>query len=233
LISKYMSKVFISVDNISRVFFQGSQQIEALHSVSLEIQEGEFVAIMGPSGSGKSTLLSILGCLDFPSSGRYFFDGRDVSGLSDTEASRLRASQIGFVFQTFNLVPRLSVQENIRLPFLYANIPNNEISERVKAAIHRVDLNHRADHLASNLSGGEMQRVAIARSLVTRPRLILADEPTGNLDTKTSKQILLYLQDINREGNSLIIVTHDKAVAQFAKRVIMLRDGSIEGEEVH
>ena len=215
-------------NQLARVYEKGPSRVHALRGVDLEIESGEFVAIMGPSGSGKSTLMHILGCLDRPSSGTYFLDGRDVSRLRDRELSRLRATRIGFVFQTFNLIHQCDVLENVELPFLYQTVRGREIRRRAREAVDRVGLGPRAHHRPAELSGGEMQRAAIARAIVVAPLLILADEPTGNLDTQTSEEILKLFRDLNRGGATLAVVTHDREVAGRADRIISLRDGALD-----
>jgi putative ABC transport system ATP-binding protein len=203
----------------------------ALAGVSLEIRAGEKLAIMGPSGSGKTTLLSILGCLDRPSSGSHLFDGKDVAGLGDDELSRLRNRAVGFVFQSFHLIPQLTVAENVEAPLLYAGAPLDEWRPRALAALAKVSLGHRADHRPSELSGGEAQRAAIARALVTAPRLLLADEPTGNLDSATGEEIAALIDELHAGGATVVLVTHNEALGRRAPRVLRLRDGCVEAEE--
>jgi len=215
----------IETMGIHRDFSIGSADIHVLKGIDSHIGRGEFVAIMGPSGSGKSTLLYILGCLDRPTSGTYLLEGRDVSQASDKELSQLRANQIGFVFQTFNLLPHLSLVDNVGLPFLYSALDDRTAKERVMSAIQRVGLADRLKHRPTELSGGEMQRVAIARALAIEPNLILADEPTGNLDSKTSLEILALFQRLNESGSTIVMVTHDREVASHAQRVLVLKDG--------
>ena len=212
---------------VSRTYQLGGQPVHALADVNEEIGEGEHVAIMGPSGSGKSTLLNVLGCLDRPDAGSYFLAGRDVSRLSDTELTEVRRHQIGFVFQFFHLVPRLDAAENVELPLVFAGVPRRERRERVAAALAAVDLANRADHRPDQLSGGERQRVALARATILHPRILLADEPTGNLDTGSGRQILDLMDRLREGGLTLIVVTHDTAVARRAERVIVLVDGRI------
>jgi len=213
--------------SVSRTYQLGGQPVHALAEVSEEIGNGEHVAIMGPSGSGKSTLLNVLGCLDRPDAGSYFLAGRDVSRLSDTELTEVRRHQIGFVFQFFHLVPRLDAAENVELPLVFAGVPRRERRERVAAALAAVDLANRADHRPDQLSGGERQRVALARATILHPRILLADEPTGNLDTGSGRQILDLMDRLREGGLTLIVVTHDTAVARRAERVIVLVDGRI------
>ena len=214
-----------------RAYPRGASSVVALAGVSLEIRSGEKLAIMGPSGSGKTTLLSILGCLDRPSSGEHRFEGRDVKALGDDELSRLRNRSVGFVFQAFHLIPQLTVAENVETPLLYEGAPLDEWRPRALAALERVGLADRADHRPSELSGGEAQRAAIARALVTRPRLLLADEPTGNLDTATGEEIASLLDELNVQGATVVLVTHNEALGRRAGRVLRLRDGRVESEE--
>ena len=218
----------IRLENIHKFYDLGEIQVHALRGVSMQIQAGEFVAVMGSSGSGKSTLMNILGCLDKPSRGQYFLDGKDVSGLTKSELARIRSHKIGFVFQQFNLLSRTSALENVELPTIYAGIPEAERERRAKAALERVGLASRMGHFPSQLSGGQQQRVAIARALVNNPSLLLADEPTGNLDSRTSIEIMEILQNLNNEqGLTVVIVTHEPDIAHFAKRVVEFRDGKI------
>jgi putative ABC transport system ATP-binding protein len=219
----------IELDSIRRVYRSGSLGVEALRGVDLTIEEGEFVAVMGPSGSGKSSLMNILGCLDRPTNGRYVMDGVDVSTLTKDELARIRNRTIGFVFQSFHLLPRTSARENVELPLLYSDADPSwkEIHERAVDALAVLGLADRADHTPAELSGGQQQRVAIARALVTRPRLLLADEPTGNLDSRTSLEIMEIFQRLNDEGLTVLMVTHELEMARFASRVIVLRDGLI------
>jgi putative ABC transport system ATP-binding protein len=218
----------ITVENLSKVYKLDYGQVAALSGVDLQIDKGECVALMGPSGSGKSTLMHLLGCLDRPTSGRYYFDGLDVETLDDNALSLLRATKIGFVFQAFNLVPQLDLFENVALPFLYgkAKVPPRE---RILAAIERVGLSHRLGHRPKELSGGEIQRVAIARALAIDPMLILADEPTGNLDVATGRSILALFQELNAQGVTLLVVTHDPSVASYCQRTVNMQDGKIVG----
>lgn len=211
----------------------GTQQINALGGVSLDIQKNEYVALMGPSGSGKSTLMNILGCLDTPTSGSYILNGEDVSRLEDDELAAIRNKQIGFVFQTFNLLPRLSSLENVALPLVYAGISKEKRLERAAECLTSVQLGARMDHKPNELSGGQRQRVAIARALVNKPAIILADEPTGNLDSKTSVEIMGILEDIHAQGNTIVLVTHEPDIAQYAHRIVRLRDGFVESDEIN
>ena len=214
-----------------RAYQRGASQVIALAGVSLEIRAGEKLAIMGPSGSGKTTLLSILGCLDRPSAGEHLFEGQPVAALGDDELSRLRNRSVGFVFQAFHLIPQLTVAENVETPLLYEGAPLDEWRPRALAALERVGLAHRAEHRPSELSGGEAQRAAIARALVTAPRLLLADEPTGNLDTRTGEEIRALLDELHGQGATVVLVTHNEALGRGAERVVRLRDGRIESEE--
>jgi len=218
----------VTLRDVVRAYPRGASRVVALAGVSLELSAGEKLAIMGPSGSGKTTLLSILGCLDRPSAGEHLFEGRSVAALDDDELSRLRNRSVGFVFQAFHLIPQLSVAENVETPLLYAGTPLPEWRPRALQALARVGLTQRADHRPSELSGGEAQRAAIARALITSPRLLLADEPTGNLDTKTGAEILALLRSINREiGSTLVMVTHDAGAAAACDRILRLQDGRL------
>ncbi len=214
-----------------KIYQLGKTQVEALRGVDLEIEEGEYVAIMGPSGSGKSTLMNLLGCLDTPTKGKYYLEGKDVSVLSDDELALIRNKKIGFVFQSFHLLPRTSALHNVELPLIYAGLSKKERIKKAMQALEEVDLADRIHHHPSELSGGERQRVAIARALVNDPSIILADEPTGNLDSKTGAEILDLFDRIHKKGNTVIVVTHDPEVAARAERVIHLKDGKIEREE--
>jgi putative ABC transport system ATP-binding protein len=217
----------IELDHVSRIYVMGEQELRALDDVSEDIRTGEYVAVMGPSGSGKSTMLNILGCLDRPSAGHYRLDGQDVGELSEDEISTVRRHQIGFVFQTFHLVPRLSAEENVAFPMVFAGIPRAERRERVAAALDDVGLGPRARHRPSELSGGERQRVAIARATVMNPQVLLADEPTGNLDSRSGRQVMDLIERMNAGGLTLVVVTHDPAVAARADRVLVMEDGRI------
>lgn len=218
----------LELDNVTKVYRMGAVDVPALRGVTLRIPSGEFVAVMGPSGSGKSTCMNILGLLDRPSSGRCLFDGADVAALSDGARAHLRNRRLGFVFQSFNLLPRTPAIENVELPMVYAGRFERA---RAQAMLERVGLGGRAHHLPTQLSGGEQQRVAIARALVMEPAVILADEPTGNLDTNTSEEIMALLEALNREGITIVLVTHEQDVAAHAKRIVRFRDGRIERDE--
>ncbi len=217
----------IHLNNIKKVFRTEDIETWAIRDVNLEIKQGEFVAIMGPSGCGKSTLLNILGLLDNPSEGQYILNGKDVSTLNENERTDIRKGVIGFVFQSFNLIDELNVTENIELPLLYMNISDKERAERVKAVIQKVGLSHRTKHFPNQLSGGQQQRVAVARAVLPNPKIILADEPTGNLDSKNGEEVMDLLRSLNKEGTTIIMVTHSRHDAQYADRIINLFDGEI------
>jgi len=217
----------IRVEDLWRTYQMGDHALHALREIDLEIADGEHVAVMGPSGSGKSTLLNVLGCLDSPTRGRYFLDGDDVAGLPDEALAEIRLNRIGFIFQSFHLIPRLSALDNVALPLVFAGIRPAERRRRAEAALEAVGLSDRATHRPSELSGGQKQRVAIARATIMGPRLLLADEPTGNLDSRSGAQVLDVLGALHREGRTLVIVTHDPAVARRADRVLVLRDGRV------
>lgn len=218
----------IELVHIQRYYRMGAEMLYALKDVSLEIFKGEYVALMGPSGSGKSTLMNILGALDTPSSGQYILNGNDVSSMGDNELAEIRNKEIGFVFQTFNLLPRLTALENVALPLIYAGFNKEARLEKAAATLTSVGLGDRMKHKPNELSGGQRQRVAVARALVNNPSIILADEPTGNLDTKTSAEIMQLFEDLHNQGNTIIIVTHEEDIARRAKRIIRLRDGLVE-----
>ncbi len=218
----------IELDNIGRTYKMGAETIDALKTVTLNIKKNEYVALMGPSGSGKSTLMNILGCLDTPSRGSYILNQKDVSNMTDGELAEVRNKEIGFVFQTFNLLPRFSALENVALPLIYAGIGKAQRLERAKNVLEMVKLGDRMLHKPNELSGGQRQRVAIARALVNAPSIILADEPTGNLDTKTSHEIMALFDEIHRNGNTVILVTHEEDIARHAHRIVRLRDGLVE-----
>ena len=217
----------IDLKDISRVYQVGSERVYALNKANLHISPGEFVSIIGPSGSGKSTLMNIVGCLDVADSGTYLLDGTPIEDYSENELARIRNRKIGFVFQSFNLISKLTAEENVELPLIYQKVPRSERKERVEAALARVNLQKRAGHLPTELSGGQQQRVAIARALVTRPSLILADEPTGNLDSKTSEEIMAMFRELHAQGNTIVLITHDNDVARQAPRSIHIKDGKL------
>ena len=223
--------MMIEVKDLTKVFKTEEVETWALDQVSLSVENGEFVAVMGPSGCGKSTLLHILGLLDTASSGTYLLDGQDVSGYSERQRNALRKGTLGFVFQSFNLIDELTVRENIALPLLYMGVPGEERRRRVEEAMARMDITHRAGHFPRQISGGQQQRTAIARAIVTRPKLILADEPTGNLDSKNGKEVMGLLGELHREGTTIVMVTHSKHDAGYADRIIHLFDGHVLGEE--
>ncbi|MBZ5526991.1 MAG: ABC transporter ATP-binding protein [Acidobacteriia bacterium] len=225
------SGTVIKTEDLARHYEMGSEQVQALRGISLEIHKGEYVAIMGPSGSGKSTLMNLIGCLDSPSSGRYWLAGRLVSELDDDELAHIRNKEIGFVFQTFNLLPRATALHNVELPLIYNGTPAEERIERAKKALELVDLIPRMMHKPNELSGGQRQRVAIARALVNNPSIILADEPTGNLDSKTGDEIMTVFERLHSEGNTIILVTHEHDIAQHAHRIIHIKDGKIFSDE--
>jgi putative ABC transport system ATP-binding protein len=228
-----MQQQVIHLENIARTYRIGTEVIHALRSVSLDIGRNEYVALMGSSGSGKSTLMNVLGCLDTPTAGSYFLDGVDVSGMADNDLAEIRNKRIGFVFQTFNLLPRNTALENVALPLIYAGVSKVDREERARKALIEVGLGDRITHRPNELSGGQRQRVAIARALVTKPSIILADEPTGNLDTKTSEEIMALFHDIHARGNTVIIVTHEEDIARHALRIVRLRDGMVESDEAN
>jgi putative ABC transport system ATP-binding protein len=222
----------ICTDNLWKTYDMGSeQQVQALRGVNLQIQRNEYVAIMGPSGSGKSTLMNLIGCLDSPSEGRYWLNGQQVSELDDDELARIRNKEIGFVFQTFNLLPRATALHNVELPLIYAGTPAEERIERAKGSLRAVGMEGRMNHKPNELSGGQRQRVAIARALVNRPSIILADEPTGNLDSQTGNEIMALFDRLHGEGNTIVLVTHENDIAEYAHRVIHIRDGVVSRDE--
>lgn len=228
-----MQEKIIEIENIVKNYKVGTQVVRALRSISLNIYKGEYVAIMGASGSGKSTLMNIIGCLDTPTSGKYVLNKKDVSSLSDDQLADIRNSEIGFIFQVFNLLPRNTALENVMLPLVYAGIRKNERLKRAEATLVDVGLEDRMEHRPNELSGGQRQRVAIARALVNKPALLLADEPTGNLDSKISEEIMKLFADIHRKGNTLVMVTHEEDIALHAHRIIRLKDGEIESDIVN
>lgn len=222
----------LKVDNLKKTYKMGQVKVEALKGVSLQVTEGEFVAIMGPSGSGKSTLMHLIGCLDQPTAGSYYLEGEDISKVSDNKLAEIRNLRIGFVFQQFNLLSRTSILHNVEVPLIYRGIGKFKRNQLAKQALKKVGLGHRLNHHPNEISGGQKQRVAIARALVNNPSLVLADEPTGNLDTKTGSDIMNILQELNQQGHTIILVTHEQEIAQEARRIIKLRDGLIEADEV-
>lgn len=225
-----MAESLINITEIKRDFQLGSETINVLKGIDLQINKGEYVALMGPSGSGKSTLMNILGCLDTPTSGTYILNGKDVSQMHDDDLAEVRNKEIGFVFQTFNLLPRTNALDNVALPMVYAGYNKTDRHARAKEVLTQVGLADRMDHQPNQLSGGQRQRVAVARALVNKPSIILADEPTGNLDSKTSEEIMKLFDDIHALGNTVILVTHEEDIAQYAHRIIRLRDGIIESD---
>lgn len=220
----------IQVRDLAKIYQVGTQEVKALQSVDLDIDSNEFVALMGPSGSGKSTLMNILGCLDTPSRGTYFLNGKDVSKMEDDDLAEVRNREIGFIFQTFNLLPRYSALENVALPLIYKGVGKKERQARAREVLEQVGLGSRMTHKPNELSGGQRQRVAVARALVNKPSIILADEPTGNLDSTTSYEIMALIDEIHQNGNTIILVTHEEDIATHAKRVVRLRDGLIESD---
>ena len=226
-----MPESVIRIADVWKTYRMGAELVHALRGLSLDVSEGEYVAIMGPSGSGKSTLMNIIGCLDVPTSGQYVLGGEDVSRLSDDELAAVRNVQIGFVFQTFNLLPRMNCLQNVELPLVYAGVSKRERRERAAEALTAVGLGERMTHRPNELSGGQRQRVAVARALVNRPSILLADEPTGNLDSATSEEIMRLFELLYRRGNTLLVVTHEEDIAEHARRIVRLRDGRIEHDE--
>jgi len=225
-----VTEAILKIKDVTRTYFMGDQEVNALRGVSLNINKGEYVAIMGPSGSGKSTLMNTIGCLDVPTSGSYQLEGVGVNEMSEDQLAEIRNEKIGFVFQTFNLVPRVSVYQNVELPLTYKGVPKRKRREIVEKAIASVGLEDRSGHKSNELSGGQRQRVAIARALVCEPSIILADEPTGNLDSKTGEEIMVLMNRLHEKGHTIILVTHEDEIAEHAQRIVRLRDGLIESD---
>ena len=225
-----MSEPIIRIRDLTRHYVMGTETVQALRGVSLDIDRNEYVAIMGPSGSGKSTLMNLIGCLDTPSKGSYLLNAKQVSQMNDNELARIRNEEIGFVFQTFNLLPRATALHNVELPLVYAGVPAKDRQERAKVALQKVELGERMLHRPNELSGGQRQRVAIARALVNNPSILLADEPTGNLDSKTGAEIMALFERLHKAGNTIVLVTHEPDVAAFAYRTIHIRDGQVEND---
>lgn len=223
----------LELKNIGKKYKIGTEVINALHTIDLKIEKGEYVALMGPSGSGKSTLMNIIGCLDTPSQGEYFLNGKEVSKMSENELAEIRNKEIGFIFQTFNLVPRSNALDNVALPLVYAGINKEQRVKRATKTLNDVGLGDRITHKPNELSGGQRQRVAVARALVNNPSIILADEPTGNLDSKTSEEIMTLFREIHKSGNTIIVVTHEEEIAQHALRIVRIKDGKIESDKIN
>ena len=222
----------ISVKELKKTYIMGNQYVHALQSVTLDVFKNEYVALMGPSGSGKSTLMNLIGCLDTPTSGQYFLNGQEVSEMTDNELADVRNKEIGFVFQTFNLLPRLTALENVALPLIYSGVSKSERLERAEVVLEQVGLADRMDHTPNELSGGQRQRVAIGRALINNPTIILADEPTGNLDSKTSYEIMDIMDNLHAKGNTIVLVTHEPDIAEHAHRVIKLMDGLVDSDKI-
>ncbi len=231
IMSNSQQDAVIQIENLTRTYQMGETEVRALAGVSLQVQRNEYIAIMGPSGSGKSTLMNMIGCLDTPSSGEYILNGNRVSQMDDSDLAEIRNREIGFVFQTFNLLPRTSCLANVELPLIYAGIKAFDRKERALEVLDKVGLGDRVDHKPNELSGGQRQRVAIARALVNSPSILLADEPTGNLDTKTGDEIMLLFEELYRAGNTIILVTHENEIAEYSRRIVRLRDGLVEKDE--
>ena len=225
------TRPLIDIHHITKVYQMGTQEVRALAGVTLSVEANEYVAIMGPSGSGKSTMMNVLGCLDTPTSGDYYLNGENVSEMTDDELARIRNREIGFVFQTFNLLPRVNCLQNVELPLVYSGLRKGKRREMAASALTSVGLGDRMDHKPNELSGGQRQRVAVARALVNNPSILLADEPTGNLDTKTSEEIMHLFETLHRAGNTILVVTHEEDIARHARRIIRLRDGVIETDQ--
>lgn len=223
-------ETLVEVQDMCKIYNPGENEVRALDHVSLKIQKGEFVAIIGHSGSGKSTLMNMLGCLDVPTSGRYFLNGKDVSNMTDDELSDIRNMEIGFIFQGFNLIPNLTAQENVELPLIYRGVSRKERAALATESLEMVGLSHRMDHKPSEMSGGQQQRVAIARAIAAKPPVILADEPTGNLDSRSTQEIMNVLKDLHKSGRTVILITHDDEIAAQVKRVVRIKDGKIEAD---
>ncbi|QCX32850.1 ABC transporter ATP-binding protein [Caloramator sp. E03] len=222
----------VYMENVEKIYNSGSNEYRALYNINLKIKKGDFVSIVGPSGAGKSTLMNIIGCLDTPTSGKYYLDGEDTS-CSDNKLSDIRNRKIGFIFQTYNLLPKLNILENVELPLIYQGLSNKEMRNRALKALEKMGLITHIKHKPSQLSGGQMQRVAIARALVTEPEILLADEPTGALDSKTGKEVIQIFKELNEEGHTIILITHDKDIASQAKRIITIKDGTIISDELN
>ena len=231
--SQKNEKPIIEIENISKIYQMGQEKVFALRDVSLKIHKNEYVAIMGPSGSGKSTLMNLIGCLDTPTFGKYLFTGMDVSRMDDNDLAMIRNKEIGFVFQTFNLLARATAQKNVELPLVYAGVSTSERHRRAEEALSDVGLGDRVTHKPNELSGGQRQRVAVARALVGNPSIILADEPTGNLDSKTGLEIMQLFNNLWEQGNTIILVTHEESIAKYAKRIIRLLDGYVESDKIN